>query len=291
MTEPSWDAIRCFLAVARCRSLSGAALELDMSIATLGRRIDSLEADLGLKLFRRSTVGMSLTDSGAAILKLAEPGARQLAQVVRAARSLQAGPKLSPVRISATEAFVADVLAPRLDALLERAPEARIELEVSNALADLNSGTSDLAIRMSNPADDMLIARRLPSIRLGLFCSKSYLAGRNPEQLRLHAERLLWLDSHYGDIPENLWLESNELESAVLMRSSSMRSLHNAAVSGVGIAPLPVYSAAAAGLVEITGPAIPPRQPWLVFHRDTRSVKRLQVVRDWVFDCCVNAFA
>jgi DNA-binding transcriptional LysR family regulator len=262
-----------------------------MSVATLGRRIDSLEADLGLKLLRRGPTGVQLTEQGSAILKLADPGARQLAQVVRAARSLQAGPELPPIRISATEPLIADVLAPRLAALLAQAPDARIELEVSNALADLNSGASDLAIRMSNPADETLVARRLPTIRLGLFCSNSYLAGRNPEQLRLQDERLLWLDSQYGDIPENLWLKASGLESAVLMRSSSIRSLHNAAVSGSGIAPLPVYSAVAANLVEIPGPALPARQPWLVFHRDTRSIKRLQVVRDWVFECCVSTFA
>jgi DNA-binding transcriptional LysR family regulator len=291
MREPSWDAIRCFVAVSQCQSLSGAALELDMSVATLGRRIDSLEADLGLKLLRRGPTGVQLTEQGSAILKLADPGARQLAQVVRAARSLQLGPELPPIRISATEPLIADVLAPRLAALLAQAPEARIELEVSNALADLNSGASDLAIRMSNPADETLVARRLPTIRLGLFCSKSYLAGRNPEQLRLQDERLLWLDSQYGDIPENVWLKASGLESAVLMRSSSIRSLHNAAVSGSGIAPLPVYSAVAANLVGIPGPALPARQPWLVFHRDTRSIKRLQVVRDWVFDCCVSTFA
>lgn len=291
MSKPSWDAIRCFVAVAHCQSLSGAALELEMSVATLGRRIDSLEAELGLKLFRRSPTGVQLTEQGAAILKLAEPGARQLAQVVRAARALQAGPELPAVRISATEPLIADVLAPRLAQLLTQAPEARIELEVSNAIADLNSGASDMAIRMSHPADETLVARRLPAIRLGLFCSRSYLAGRAPQQLHLPDERLLWLDSHYGDIPENLWLKANGLEPAVWLRSSSIRSLHNAALSGAGIAPLPAYSAATANLVEIPGPALQVRQPWLVFHRDTRSIKRLQVIRDWVVACCASTFA
>jgi DNA-binding transcriptional LysR family regulator len=64
MREPSWDAIRCFVAVSQCQSLSGAALQLDMSVATLGRRIDSLEADLGLKLLRRGPTGVQLTEQG-----------------------------------------------------------------------------------------------------------------------------------------------------------------------------------------------------------------------------------
>ena len=290
MNDPSWDAIRCFVAVANCGSLTEAGAELNLSIATLGRRIASLEAALGLKLLRRGPTGAQLTEQGAAILKLAEPGARQLAQVIRAARALQNGPQIAPVRISATEPIIADVLAPRLAQLLKHAPETRIELEVSNALADLNAGASDMAIRMLKPTDDSLVARRLSSIRLGLFCSPAYLAGRDPAQLQLSDERLLWLDSHYGDIPENLWLKASGLESAVRMRSSSIRSLHNATVSGSGIAPLPAYSAVAAHLVEIPGLSLPARQPWLVFHRDTRSVKRLQVVRDWVIECCASAF-
>ncbi len=290
MKDLSWDAIRCFVAVAKCGSLTDACTELNLSNATLGRRIDSLEAALGLKLLRRGPTGAKLTEQGASILKLVEPGARQLAQVGRAARSLLAGSLFPPVRISSTEPIIADVLAPRLVQLLEKAPDMRIEMEVSNALTDLNAGAADLAIRMTKPTEDSLVARRLAPIRLGLFCSRSYLAGRNPEQLRLSAERILWLDSHYGGIAENLWLNQSGLESAVCLRSSSIRSLLNAAASGAGIAPLPAYSAVAANLVEIPGLVLPARQPWLVFHRDTRAVKRLQVIRDWVFDCCASTF-
>jgi DNA-binding transcriptional LysR family regulator len=285
MDAVSWDDVRCFVAVAKWGSLSGARSETGLSIATLGRRVDALEASLGLKLFRRGRNGARLTDEGTEILRLAEPGVRQLSQLVRLARTLQSERQSVATRISATETVIADILAPQLGKLLERDAESRIELEVSNALTNLNEGVSDLAIRMVKPEDTRLIARRMPPIRMGLFCSREYFSRRQPQVKSLAKERLLWLDSHYGPIPENRWLDARRLESAVFMRSSSVRSLVSAASAGMGIAPLPAYSAKAADLVELTGADLPVRQLWMMYHRDSKGIKRMQVVRDWVGEC------
>ena len=60
----SWDSIRYYLAVARQGTVSGAATELAVTHATVLRRIDQFEQDLGLKLFRRHSLGYDLTDAG-----------------------------------------------------------------------------------------------------------------------------------------------------------------------------------------------------------------------------------
>lgn len=277
-----WEGLRSFVVVARCGSLSEAANQLAVSVATISRRLDSLEEQLGLRLFQRGPRGAALTGAGQTILAVAEPGARHLGQIARLARALQDGPNLPSVRISATEAVIADVLAPRLAQLRADDPAIRIDLEVSNDIANLNAGRTDVAIRMVQPHEESLVARRLPVIRMGLFASQSYLAGRNPHSITLASEDLIWLDPAYGDIAENLWLKAQGLEGQVCFTSSSVRSLQNAAVAGVGIAPLPAYAAKAAGLVEIPQSGLPERIPWLVFHRDTRTTPRLQRVRHWI---------
>ena len=277
-----WEGVRCFVVVARRGSLSEAAGELGLSIATISRRIDGLEVQLGLRLLHRGPRGARLTEAGHAILQVAEPGARQLSQIARRARALQEGPNLPSVRISATEPVIADVLAPRLASLRAQDPSISIDLEVSNDIANLNAGRTDMAIRMVRPLEETLMARRLPVIRLGLFASPDYLKGKDLDCLVLQDEHLLWLDRQYGDIAENLWLTAQGLDATIRFCSSSVRSLLNAAVAGVGIAPLPTYAALQAGLIEIPQRILPDRQPWLVFHRDTKTNARLQLVRDWI---------
>jgi DNA-binding transcriptional LysR family regulator len=286
-----WEAVRCFVEVARRGSLSEAAHELGLSIPTISRRIDGLEAQLDLLLLRRSPRGAHLTEAGLAILQVAEPGARQLSQIARRARALQDGPNLPSVRISATEAVIADVLAPRLATLRAQDASICIDLEVSNDIANLNAGRTDMAIRMVRPQEETLIARRLPVIRLGLFASPDYLQGKALDRLVLQDEHLLWLDRQYGDIAENLWLKAQGLDATIRFCSSSVRSLLNAAVAGVGIAPLPAFAALQAGLIEIPLRILPDRQPWLVFHRDTKTNARLQLVRDWIVACFKDALA
>jgi DNA-binding transcriptional LysR family regulator len=280
-----WEAIRCFVAVARRGSLSEAAEELALSIPTISRRIDQLEAQLGLRLVHRGPRGARLTEAGQAILQVAEPGARQLSQIARRARALQEGPNLPSVRISATESVVADILAPRLARLRAQDPSISIDLEVSNDVANLNAGRTDVAIRMVRPMEDTLLARRLPMIRLGLFASPDYLKGRDLDRLVLSEEHLVWLDRQYGEIAENIWLKAQGLEACIRFSSSSVRALLNAAVEGVGIAPLPAFAARKAGLIEVPHRAMPERQPWLVFHRDTKTSPRLQLVREWIVTC------
>jgi DNA-binding transcriptional LysR family regulator len=109
--------------------------------------------------------------------------------------------------------------------------------------------------------------------------------------LVLQDEHLLWLDRQYGAIAENLWLKAQGLDATIRFCSSSVRSLLNAAVAGVGIAPLPAFAARQAGLIEIPLRILPDRQPWLVFHRDTKTNARLQLVREWIVTCFKEALA
>ena len=128
------------------------------------------------------------------------------------------------------------------------------------------------------------MARQLGTIRLGLYASRAYLAGRKPASLDLSSERLLLYDESYGRIPELLWLREADLAGAVWMRTASTRALVRAAVSGAGIALLPeVFAAREAALVVLPAPQpIPPRTPWLLVHRDLRALAPIRAVGAWV---------
>ncbi|MBI1394313.1 MAG: LysR family transcriptional regulator [Alphaproteobacteria bacterium] len=290
MRQASWDGLKSFLSIAEHGSLTHAADDIGLSVATLGRRIDALEAALGLTLMRRGPKGATLTDHGMHIRDLVKSGAEHFDQLERIAKALSSDVASPPVRISSTEPMIADVLAPAIPLLLSSRPGLQIELETSLELSNLNRGDADIAIRMVKPKGDTLIARKLPPIRMGLFAEASYLAGR-PSIADLSTEHLVWYDSAYGDIAENLWLKRQKLESRIAARSGSVRALLRMAQAGVGIAPLPVFLAQAAGLQELPKYPLPDRMPWLVFHRASRTDERLKAVRDWIETACKQALA
>ena len=66
-----WDDLRVFLAVARAGTLSGAAAQLNLGLATVSRRIERLEGDIGRPLFLRQQTGCRLTGDGAALCERA----------------------------------------------------------------------------------------------------------------------------------------------------------------------------------------------------------------------------
>lgn len=282
-----WDNVQSFVIVARLGSLTAAAAEMRLSVATLGRRIDALEQSLGIMLLRRGPAGTRLTEQGKALLGLAEAGAHHLDQLGRAAKAMQAGNAIVPVRISSTEPILTDILAPKTAQFVQRHPHIQLQLSASNEAVNLNVGDADIAIRLAAPSSDTLVARKLPAIALGLYCSPGYLAERSTDRVDLADEALLAYDNLYGDIPENRWITAYGLEHRVVMRSGSVRTLLRAAQHDAGIALLPEFLARRAGLVPIPLALGIKRQPWLVFHRDTRRAVHMQTVRRWI----VAAFA
>lgn len=279
-----WEDLRIFSAAADERTLTATARRLGRSVATTARRIDALEKTLGLRLFDRSPGGIALTTHGRALKARATPAVTAIADIDRLAAALRSGAWPDPIRISATEPIVAEILAPSLPALFARAPELRLELSVNTDMVSLAAREADVAIRLARPSGDSLIARRLPDIGFGLFAAPSYLAGRKPAGLALRHERWLGYDSSYGRIAEVAWLEEAGLAGALTIATSSTRALLNATRAGAGMALLPhLLIRDAPELIEIPPPRpLPRRTPWLVWHRDFARARPLRLVRDWI---------
>jgi DNA-binding transcriptional LysR family regulator len=277
------------IAIRDAGTLSAAAKTRGVAVSTVSRRIAALEAALGLALVDRRTDGVRLSREGLAIAEAAAPLAEQMHRVERVAESLRQGVKTVPLRISATEFVISDVLAPALGRLWAMGADFPVHLQSQADVVSLAGRDADLAIRMVRPDGASLYARRLADIRLGLFAAPEYLAGRDPAAIDLGAERLLIYDDSYGRLPELAWVQRHGLSRAVAMRTASTRGLLAAALGGGGIAMCPVPFALRAGsLVEIPPPSpLPSRQPWLIVHRDLRRHSGIRLVQKWV----VEAFA
>ncbi|WP_229955908.1 LysR family transcriptional regulator [Parasphingorhabdus litoris] len=285
-----WDTVRCFITVAEKKSLMAAAETLGMSNATLGRKIDALEMATGLQLVLRGPGGVTLTDQGVEMLALAKAGGDHLFQMERLAFSLKSDRRALPIRISTTETMVSAVLAPQLPKLMEKHPDILVDLIMSTDLADLNRREADIAVRLARPKSDGLIARRLPDINSGLYASADYLKGCNPDNLKLHEEKLAGLDDQYGAIPESVWMNEHGLQQAVSVQTSSVFALLEIAKSGAAIAMIPDFLAKRHALIPIAAPQSPVRKPWIVFHRDNRRNPEIKAVRNWIAECCQASF-
>lgn len=274
------------IAIWRAGSLSAAAKRRGVAISTISRRIEALEIALKLRLVDRQAKGTRLTRNGEEIAKAAEPMAEQLARVSRLADGLRSEGGTLPVRLSATEFVISDVLAPALPALWAKGGDFPVHLQSQGDVVSLAARDADLAVRMSRPEGASLIIRKLPMLHLGFFASSDYLGGRDPQQLDLAREKLLIYDDSYGRLPELDWLQSMGLRTSVAMRTGSTRGLMTAALSGAGVALLPnAIARRESELVEIaTASKSPPRMPWLIVHRDLRNQPSIRMVHRWVLE-------
>lgn len=278
------------IAIRDAGTLSAAAKARGVAVSTVSRRIEALEAALALPVVDRRTDGVRLTPAGLAIAEAAEPLAEQLLRVARVAQSLRQGARTVPIRVSATEFVISDILAPTLDRLWAMGADFPVHLQSEAEVVSLAGRDADLAVRMVRPDGASLYARRLADIRLGLFASEGYLAGRDPAMIDLTAERLLVYDDSYGRLPELAWLDRHGLANSVTMRTASTRALLAAAEAGAGIAMLAEPFARRSGrLVELPLPApLAVRQPWLIVHRDLRRQRAVRLVQKWVTEAFAN---
>lgn len=174
MNTISWDLYRTFLAVLRTGSLSAGARDLGLTQPTAGRHVEALERALGYPLFTRSQQGLRPTDAALALQPYAETLASTAAAMARHATGT-AGDISGVVRISASDVIGIEVLPPILAALQDEHPQLIIELSLSDAVEDLLRRDADIAIRMTNPAQDALVAQRIGNIAVGLYAHRRYL--------------------------------------------------------------------------------------------------------------------
>lgn len=182
-TEPAWDYYRTFLAVLNQGSLSAAARALHLTQPTVGRQVEALEKSLGGKaLFTRSPSGLLPTRPALDLRPHAEAMAASAAVMRRAISAASA--MQGTVRVSASVIVGAEVLPAVLRTFTVANPQVSIELLLSNANADLLRRDADVAVRMVQPSQKALFARRVGRVWLGFHAHRQYLE-RHPVPRRM----------------------------------------------------------------------------------------------------------
>lgn len=277
-----WDHLRFVMAVAEAGGLSAAGRRLRVDPATVSRRLDALEAELGCKLFHRSRRGLEPTAAGA---KLAEHARRMEAEVLALSLELTAEDRglQGTVVVAATEPIATGLVVPALPAFQAQHPGIAVELVTGIRSLDLGRREADLALRLHRPEQAELKLRRIGRVGYGLYASPAYLERQAPPQeaARFAGQRLIDWPLGYTEIPQVPWLRARASEAMVVLRSSSAVTRLAAAVAGVGIALLPCLQAdPEPGLRRLPSEPPPALDLWLTSHRDLAGVPRVRALLD-----------
>ena len=166
-----WEWYRTFLAVMKEGSLSGAARRLAITQPTAGRHIAALESALGLVLFTRSQTGLQATDAAVELQGHAQAMENTAMMIERSAASFSAGATglRGVVRVAASDIIGTEVLPSAIARIKEAYPHITVELVLSNRVQDLLNREADIAVRMTTPVQEQLIARRTGNVVGFLF--------------------------------------------------------------------------------------------------------------------------
>ncbi|RAI66462.1 LysR family transcriptional regulator [Pseudomonas fluorescens] len=163
-----------FVEVVKARSFSRAAETLGIPNSTLSRRISELEKGIGLRLLHRTTRKIEPTEAG----QLYFERCKRIVDEARLAHE-QLGEMLARpsglLRASLPVDFATVYLAPLIADFARLYPGISFEFDLSPRQVDLISDPVDVVIRMGEPANSNLIARKLASLRRGLYASPRYL--------------------------------------------------------------------------------------------------------------------
>lgn len=236
------DNLAIFVAIADAGGFTAAARTLGLPKSTVSRRLSEFERSLGITLFNRSTRSLSLTDEGAHYYSNAKPVVDAAIEVGRSMAQPSAEPS-GLVRLTATAAIGQYLLAPALHAFLERYPEVKVELRLTDSRVNLIEEGFDLAIRMGALEDSQLVARRLTAVTLLVVAAPDFIARSGTPN---HPSDLANLDCLVLEKKLSTWHFADELQVPVRWRlaTGNMLLARDAALSGRGFALLPDFMVA-----------------------------------------------
>ena len=230
------SALRLFVRVAHRRSFSAGGRDLQVPQPTVSRLIAHLEREIGAVLFTRTTRAVTLTEAGADFLTRVEPVLAALDEAEHAARGTR--DLRGVLRVAVTAGFCSREVTPRLSVFMDRHPELKVELLISDVREELVTEGVDVALRFGELADSTATARRIGAWPRLVAASPSYLARFGvpaaPADLAAHAVIL-------GPSPAGrTWIfQRGEMQVSVRVDGrltvSTMEAATAAAVAGLGV--------------------------------------------------------
>lgn len=236
------NTIAVFVRVVESGGFTAGARVLGIPKSSASRRVKQLEDELGVRLLQRTTRKLSLTEAGREYFERVSSALAGVEEAQAAVTDQQDAPK-GVVRVAAPSDWAGWLLAPVVASFVERYPQIRIDLSLTDRQVDLVRDGFDLALTTGPLADSSLIVRTIGTMSCGLFASDGYVKQHGaPESLE-------GLEAHSFIVPRpgptaRLHLAGPRGNVSVTVRgsvSSDNRAfLYEAVRAGAGIGVLPI---------------------------------------------------
>jgi DNA-binding transcriptional LysR family regulator len=283
---PSIDDLRCFAAAARLLNFRAAARAVALTPAALGQRIQKLESELGVQLFRRTTRSVSLTEAGLALAPFAERCLASARECVQAARG-ETGPPPMEITLGTRQELGMSWVVPQLVELERRFPSLDLHLYFGSGrdlLVRVRALEIDCAVTSSRFSDPRLDA--IPLHREDyVFVGSAALLGKLPLTKDAHASAHTLLDESV-DLPLYRYFRDasggpDRLAFRRIVRLGGIAAIRQRVLAGAGVAVLPQYLVGP-DLAQRTMRRIFPKAPML--HDYFRLVFRADDARRAMFE-------
>lgn len=152
--------IGVFVRVAERGSLTRAADALDLPVSAVSLRLARLEKQLGVRLVERTTRTMRLTDAGEKYLRHVSAAFREI-EAGKAILGAMSTGVVGRIRMTAPPLMAATILPSVIADFLKMYPQVDIDIDVTGRFVDLIEDGIDLALRVAEPPDTRLIAKRV----------------------------------------------------------------------------------------------------------------------------------
>lgn len=237
-----FDDIALFIHIVQNRGLAPAAKALDLPAATVTRRLQKLESELGCQLLHRSARKFVLTAEGESYYKAYADLVHDMEQTAR--RLEQNLHQLSGrLRVMAPTNISIGFLQPMWSAFIREHPDIRLDLQLSNERKDILASQVDIALRVGPQPDSQLTQKKLGTVATILVASPDYLDRQGypaaPQDLKAHG-----LISSRAFAEWSLY-DSNSHQRETLRpvgatQVDDIRLVNQLACDGIGIALLPI---------------------------------------------------
>lgn len=288
MNMDDWNALRLVLALQREGSLTAVAKRLGIDHSTAFRRLNALEANIGVRLFERLPGGAYRpTTAGermAAAAERMEDEALALDRDITGRDHRLAG----LLRVTSSETLAYRALTRHIAVFRQAHPGIVVELVIDNRVLSLSRREADIALRPIRPKEGDLWGRKLADVAWALYGAPSYFEAHGgpiagPGELGRHAI-IGWEEATAG-IEAADWLGRAAPPEAFVYRTNSLVNQLVAAKSGIGLALLPCYlgdderglvHALPEPLSDLSG------ELWIVTHDDIKGAARVRAFFDLV---------
>ena len=275
-----WNHLRTLLALKQGGSIAAAARVLAVDHSTVSRQLAALEASLGTQILIRGRTGLVWTAHGTRLLEAAAAMDAVAADAVRHAREMLADSK-GVVRVTVPTGFLPLLIRLFLPQLKAEHPLIKAELDGTYKQVDLGDGAVAIAIRMGQPKEPDLVARKAFSEAWFAYASDSYLErwGYPADREALFNYDLILFAPHLHSLEPLGWMEQFAARKASAIRVDSIEAALQIALAGGGITVLPAFVAHdKPTLVRVLPEPVALKQGWIVFHEALRHTARVRAV-------------